>query len=69
MLTVAKSIDAPIKLLFPTDWTQEPPKFALLGLGDIVLPGVFIAMCLRYDLLRHINKQKAHELMDENKGE
>lgn len=21
MLTVAKSIDAPIKLLFPTDWT------------------------------------------------
>lgn len=55
MLTVAKSIDAPIKLLFPKDWTAEEPKFALLGLGDIVLPGVFIAMCLRYDILKSIN--------------
>jgi len=52
MLTVAKSIDAPIKLLFPRDWYHEDgPKFALLGLGDIVLPGVFIALCLRYDII------------------
>lgn len=52
MLTVAKNIDAPIKLLFPKDWSAEEPKFSLLGLGDIVLPGLFIAMCLRYDVLR-----------------
>jgi len=52
MLTVAKNIDAPIKLLFPRDWSVEEPKFSLLGLGDIVLPGLFIAMCLRYDVLR-----------------
>jgi minor histocompatibility antigen H13 len=52
MLTVAISIDAPIKLLFPRDWYHEDgPKFALLGLGDIVLPGVFIALCLRYDII------------------
>ena len=44
MLTVAKSIDAPIKILFPTDWSAEPPKFSLLGLGDIVIPGIFMAM-------------------------
>ena len=50
MLTVAKSIDAPIKLLFPKDWSTVPPQFSLLGLGDIVLPGVFIALCLRFDI-------------------
>ena len=52
MLTVAKSIDAPIKLLFPKDWSTEPPQFSLLGLGDIVLPGIFISMCLRFDVVR-----------------
>lgn len=52
MLTVAKGIDAPIKLLFPRDWYHEDgPKFALLGLGDIVMPGFFIALCLRYDIV------------------
>lgn len=55
MLTVAKSIDAPIKLLFPKNWDTSPPEFSLLGLGDIVLPGVFIALCLRYDVLKSIN--------------
>lgn len=53
MLTVAKQIDAPIKLLFPRDWTAEEPKFSLLGLGDIVLPGLFIALCLRYDIVKY----------------
>ena len=53
MLTVAKSIDAPIKLLFPKNWDATPPEFSLLGLGDIVLPGVFIGLCLRYDILSY----------------
>jgi minor histocompatibility antigen H13 len=65
MLTVAKSIDAPIKLLFPKDWSAEPPQFSLLGLGDIVLPGVFIALCLRYDILRHCDLKKAQELYEQ----
>ena len=56
MLTVAKSVDAPIKLLFPTDWSADPPKFSLLGLGDIVIPGIFMAMCLRYDVIRALNE-------------
>lgn len=59
MLTVAKSIDAPIKLLFPRDWTPDEegkPKFSLLGLGDIVLPGLFIALCLRYDIIKATQK-------------
>ena len=60
MLTVAKSIDAPIKILFPTDWSTEPPKFSLLGLGDIVIPGIFMAMCLRYDILRSLNVRQVN---------
>ena len=47
MVTVAKSFDAPIKLLFPqTSWEERP---SMLGLGDIVIPGIFIALMLRYD--------------------
>ena len=41
MITVAKSLDAPIKLLFPLDLTTVPPKFSMLGLGDIVIPGTY----------------------------
>lgn len=59
MLTVAKSIDAPIKLLFPKNWDATPPEFSLLGLGDIVLPGVFIGLCLRYDILSYCGISKA----------
>ncbi|KAK9032607.1 hypothetical protein V6N11_056867 [Hibiscus sabdariffa] len=37
MVSVAKSFDAPIKLLFPTGDSARP--FSMLGLGDIVIPG------------------------------
>eukprot|EP00331_Platyophrya_macrostoma_P022624 CAMPEP_0176456112 /NCGR_PEP_ID=MMETSP0127-20121128/31079_1 /TAXON_ID=938130 /ORGANISM="Platyophrya macrostoma, Strain WH" /LENGTH=398 /DNA_ID=CAMNT_0017845979 /DNA_START=36 /DNA_END=1232 /DNA_ORIENTATION=+ len=50
MVTVAKSVDAPIKLFFPINMFAEEVKFSMLGLGDIVIPGVFVAMCLRYDV-------------------
>lgn len=69
MLTVAKSIDAPIKILFPTDWSADPPQFSLLGLGDIVIPGIFMAMCLRYDIIRSLNVRRVHELTDKGKAE
>ena len=50
MVTVAMNIDAPIKLSFPVDLTATPPKFSMLGLGDIVIPGIFIALCLKFDI-------------------
>jgi len=50
MLTVAKSVDAPIKLIFPISLTADPPTFSMLGLGDIVIPGIFIALCLKFDV-------------------
>jgi len=52
MVTVAKSFEAPIKLVFPQDLLEkglDANNFAMLGLGDIVLPGIFIALLLRFD--------------------
>ena len=53
MVTVAKSFEAPIKLVFPQDLLENglnSTNFAMLGLGDIVIPGIFIALLLRYDV-------------------
>ncbi|XP_062506768.1 minor histocompatibility antigen H13-like [Corticium candelabrum] len=52
MVTVAKSFDAPIKFIFPMDFLEKGvwgSNFALLGLGDVVLPGIFIALLLRFE--------------------
>lgn len=52
MVTVAKSFEAPIKLVFPQDLLTNglsASNFAMLGLGDIVIPGIFIALLLRFD--------------------
>lgn len=52
MVTVAKNFDAPIKLIFPQDLLTnglQAKNFAMLGLGDIVIPGIFIALLLRFD--------------------
>lgn len=53
MVTVAKNIDAPIKLLFP----KLAGGFSMIGLGDIILPGVFVALALRFDLYRENKKE------------
>ena len=70
MVTVAKSFDAPIKLLFPRSLAAARgvvtaaaagaaasskktasggAPFSMLGLGDIVIPGIFVALLLRFD--------------------
>ena len=70
MLTVAKGIDAPIKLKFPKNYAAEKPEFSILGLGDIVIPGVFVSFCLRFDFLKSINVDKLKRLLlAEEKGE
>ncbi|KAF2639352.1 hypothetical protein P280DRAFT_429940 [Massarina eburnea CBS 473.64] len=54
MVTVAKSLDVPIKLVFPrpapADDPTGKPGHAMLGLGDVVLPGIMIGLALRFDL-------------------
>jgi len=52
MVTVAKSFEAPIKLVFPQDFLELGlfgTNHAMLGLGDVVIPGIFIALLLRFD--------------------
>lgn len=51
---MAKSFDGPIKLLFPRVLATADTKgeFSLLGLGDIVIPGLFVALLLRFDAVR-----------------
>ncbi len=62
MITVAKGIEAPIKLQFPTDLSVDPPKYSILGLGDIVIPGVFMSLCLRFDALKDITVDQLKKL-------
>jgi minor histocompatibility antigen H13 len=52
MVSVAKSFDAPIKLLFPKELAAA--EFSMLGLGDIVIPGIMVAIILRYDVQKHL---------------
>ncbi|KAF1808811.1 hypothetical protein P152DRAFT_443244 [Eremomyces bilateralis CBS 781.70] len=62
MIAVAKALDAPIKLMFPR---PPPPSagpgqtfYSMLGLGDIVLPGIFVGLALRFDLyMYYLRKQ------------
>uniref|UniRef100_A0A1B6DVH2 Minor histocompatibility antigen H13 n=2 Tax=Clastoptera arizonana TaxID=38151 RepID=A0A1B6DVH2_9HEMI len=60
MVTVAKSFEAPIKLVFPQDLLEQgisASNFAMLGLGDIVVPGIFIALLLRFDMSLNRNSK------------
>mmetsp|Transcript_9929 Transcript_9929/g.26404 ORF Transcript_9929/g.26404 Transcript_9929/m.26404 type:complete len:393 (-) Transcript_9929:464-1642(-) len=49
MVTVARKFQGPIKLLFPRVLAPKPEDFSLLGLGDIVIPGLFVALMWRFD--------------------
>lgn len=57
MVTVAKNLDGPIKILFPRESLTPNPETgkvecSLLGLGDIVIPGFFLSLLLRFDAHR-----------------
>jgi len=56
MVSVARNFDAPIKLLFPRAYWGEAAEgdfpFSMLGLGDIVLPGLYLALMMRLDAER-----------------
>lgn len=56
MIAVAKSIDAPIKLVF-----TSAKGASMLGLGDIVVPGMLMALALRFDLFQHYQRKTTLE--------
>ena len=73
MVTVATKLDIPIKLLFPRPATPgaDPtkPALSMLGLGDVVLPGIMIGLALRFDLyLFYVRKQTRRASVDDSEG-
>ncbi|KAI5860626.1 signal peptide peptidase-domain-containing protein [Durotheca rogersii] len=69
MVTVATKLDVPIKLVF-----GGPKKVSMLGLGDIVLPGIFIGLALRFDHYMYYHRQRKLvpielKIKDESSGE
>ncbi|KAH6913847.1 signal peptide peptidase-domain-containing protein [Coprinopsis sp. MPI-PUGE-AT-0042] len=57
MVKVATTLDLPIKLLWPKSMSFSSERgFTMLGLGDVVIPGTFIALALRYDYARYSAK-------------
>lgn len=63
MVTVATKLDVPIKLLFPRPPTSRDAPgsvpLAMLGLGDIVIPGMMIGLSLRFDLFLYYKRKGA----------
>jgi minor histocompatibility antigen H13 len=56
MIKVATQVDAPITLLWPKSvWLASDRGFTILGLGDVVVPGIFVALALRYDVYQGQN--------------
>lgn len=67
METVAKNINAPMMIRFPKDLLNEANGPAtMLGLGDIVIPGTYIALCLRYDLYEYHNSHPGMKFIRKN---
>lgn len=55
MVTVATRLDVPIKLLFPRvlAGAEYSAQFSMLGLGDIVIPGLFLSLMLKFDMINY----------------
>ncbi len=67
MTFVASELQAPLKIIFETTSGSS-----LLGLGDILAPGLLLAMNLRFDLWRYYQrkiKYVATELQTEMRGD
>lgn len=53
MVSVAKGVEAPIKLMFPRNMGGCGKLLhSMLGLGDIVVPGIFIAFLAKWDAVK-----------------
>ncbi|OKL63272.1 hypothetical protein UA08_01457 [Talaromyces atroroseus] len=75
MVTVATKLDVPIKMVFPRPASpgedSSELSLAMLGLGDIVVPGMMIGLALRFDLFlyykyKSIQNSKNNSSAEEN---
>ncbi|KAL8775845.1 MAG: hypothetical protein Q9203_003725 [Teloschistes exilis] len=71
MVTVAKQLDIPAKLVFPHPTDPSKPskrQLSMLGLGDVALPGMMIGFALRLDLyLHYLRQQMQHSIVKHDK--
>ena len=77
MVSVAKNIEGPVKLMFPklkdaiekmrkekgedneyVGKAYDPREYNMIGLGDIVIPGVYVALMLRFDIYLYKKAKK-----------
>eukprot|EP01062_Namystynia_karyoxenos_P070071 TRINITY_DN65457_c0_g1_i1.p1 TRINITY_DN65457_c0_g1~~TRINITY_DN65457_c0_g1_i1.p1 ORF type:complete len:401 (+),score=141.20 TRINITY_DN65457_c0_g1_i1:87-1289(+) len=62
MVSVARKVEAPMLIKLPRNFLEYPyeaKNMTMLGLGDIVIPGFFIALCYRYDLHCYLTQVKS----------
>jgi len=60
MVSVATGIEAPIKLMFPRHYGGcGLHQYGMLGLGDIAVPGLFIAFMAKWDAVKMGEKASA----------
>lgn len=72
MVSVAKNVKGPLLLQFPRTFANAAleikGEFSMLGLGDIVIPGLFIALLYRLDTSKYIDvllvKQNTESVSD-----
>ena len=73
MVTVATQLDIPVKLIFPRPSrpSENPSKqaFSMLGLGDVVLPGIMIGFALRFDLYLFYLRQQTRRTIKDSESE
>ena len=77
MVSVAKNIEGPVKLMFPklkadiekmrkekgedneyAGKAYDPREYNMIGLGDIVIPAVYVALMLRFDIYLYKKAKK-----------
>ncbi|PYI21774.1 hypothetical protein BO99DRAFT_400756 [Aspergillus violaceofuscus CBS 115571] len=72
MVTVAKKLDVPIKLLFPrppvSGEAPDTVSLAMLGLGDIIIPGMMVGLALRFDLYLYYKRKGLQKARAEGNG-
>lgn len=60
MVAVARNLNSPIKLQFPMDTTLS--KFSILGLGDMIIPGCYVAQALKFDIDRFLGSKQRRSM-------
>lgn len=65
MMTVATKFNAPMKILIPV----RGVGYSMIGIGDIIVPGFLVSMCMRCDFIRNLLVKSVKSKTKEVKSE